>query len=182
MPSLASHAGVRPPSSHRPLSAHRANVPPINTASLGALPLPPALTGEGVPVEMGKNGKLTKNSSRDSSRSRPTTPSNNLMPSGQNSPVYTSSPTHQKTPNSAKAARRRSWMPGKHEKSTSQGGTSKAWIAGLREHVPYDINPLIDGERVRHKYSLSQMILTGCRYPNCGTIRATLWSTYSPRT
>jgi hypothetical protein len=86
--------------------------------------------------------------SRDASRSRPQTP------------VYSApgaiaqSPSRPGTPSSAKPNKRRSWMPGSGGKSEvtsieSVQYESNAWIAGLREHIPYDISPLLNGTRVR---------------------------------
>ena len=92
--------------------------------------------------------------SRDGSRSRPQTPVL-LGPGG-----IAQSPQRPGTPGSAKLNKRRSWMPGsggKSEKSQIDqvSHEPKAWIAGLREHIPYDITPLINGMRVR--FSASQM-------------------------
>jgi hypothetical protein len=86
--------------------------------------------------------------SRDGSRSRPQTP------------VYSApgliaqSPSRPGTPSSAKPNKRRSWMPGSSGKSEvapieSVQYEPNAWIAGLREHIPYDLMPLLNGTRVR---------------------------------
>jgi hypothetical protein len=65
-------------------------------------------------------------------------------------PHDTLSTSRPQTPTSAKASKRRSWLPGKADKSP--GGQeryeSQAWIAGLKEHIPYNITPLINGEKV----------------------------------
>jgi hypothetical protein len=54
------------------------------------------------------------------------------------------------TPTSAKASKRRSWLPGKADKSP--GGQDRyepqAWIAGLKEQISYNTMPLINGEKV----------------------------------
>jgi hypothetical protein len=53
------------------------------------------------------------------------------------------------TPTSGRI-KKKSWLPAKHDKQKPEDGQggAKAWIAGLREHVPYDITPLLKGERV----------------------------------
>ncbi|EXJ66659.1 uncharacterized protein A1O5_10330 [Cladophialophora psammophila CBS 110553] len=82
--------------------------------------------------------------SRETSRSRPQTP-NLLIPPGA-----TGSPGHPATPPSAKIAKKKSWLHGKSDrhKFDDGQGASMAWIAGLREHVAYDLAPLLKGERV----------------------------------
>lgn len=86
--------------------------------------------------------------SREGSRSRPQTPV--LLQPG----ALAQSPSRTGTPTSATLKKRRSWMPGSggrpdkgHVESTPS--ESKAWIAGLKEHIPYDITPLLNGTRVR---------------------------------
>ena len=85
---------------------------------------------------------------REGSRSRPQTPVLQ-PPSG-----IAQSPSRPSTPSSATLKKRRSWMPGSggrsdksHVEQTSL--EPKAWIAGLREHIAYDIAPLLNGARVR---------------------------------
>ncbi|KIW88427.1 uncharacterized protein Z519_10996 [Cladophialophora bantiana CBS 173.52] len=82
--------------------------------------------------------------SRETSRSRPQTP-NLLIPPGA-----AGSQGHPATPPSAKMAKKKSRLHGKSDrhKLDDGQGTSQAWIAGLREHVAYDLAPLLKGERV----------------------------------
>jgi hypothetical protein len=85
--------------------------------------------------------------SREGSRSRPQTPV--LLQPG----AVAQSPSRTGTPTSTTLKKRRSWMPASidrpdkgHVKQTPS--ESKAWIAGLKEHIPYDITPLLNGTRV----------------------------------
>ncbi|KIX04496.1 uncharacterized protein Z518_05366 [Rhinocladiella mackenziei CBS 650.93] len=82
--------------------------------------------------------------SRDGSRSRPQTP-NSLIPPG--AATSTGQPA---TPTSAKITKKKSWLAGKSDKHEFEDGHShqKAWIAGLREYVAYDLTPLLRGEKV----------------------------------
>ena len=86
--------------------------------------------------------------SREGSRSRPQTP---VLQPPSGIAQSTSRPS---TPSSATLKKRRSWMPGSggrldknHVEQTSL--EPKAWIAGLKEHISYDIAPLLNGSRVR---------------------------------
>ena len=86
--------------------------------------------------------------SREGSRSRPQTPI--LLQPG----AVAKSPSRTGTPTSATLNKRRSWMPGSGGRSDKghveqTPSESKAWIAGLKEHIPYDIKPLLNGTRVR---------------------------------
>jgi hypothetical protein len=45
--------------------------------------------------------------------------------------------------------KKKGWLPGKTGSPQSDGqGQQKAWIAGLREYVGYDLAPLLTGNRV----------------------------------
>lgn len=50
----------------------------------------------------------------------------------------------------AKVSKRHSWLPRKPSQETEDPGEpeSKAWIAGLRDHIPYDLSPIFRGERI----------------------------------
>ncbi|EXJ61705.1 hypothetical protein A1O7_02134 [Cladophialophora yegresii CBS 114405] len=87
--------------------------------------------------------------SRDGSRSRPQTP-NLLIPPGN-----THSPGLPATSPVAKITKKKSWLPGKSDKHKFEDGStsSKAWIAGIRDHMPYDLAPLSKGERVPDLWS-----------------------------
>ncbi|OAP64199.1 hypothetical protein AYL99_00171 [Fonsecaea erecta] len=117
-PLLSASGAVRPPSSHQSASGS-------TSASRNSSP-----------------HSLVR--SREASRSRPQTP-NLLIPPGT-----AGSPGHPATPPSAKVAKKKSWLHGKSDKHRFDDGpgASKAWIAGLREHVAYDLTPLLKGERV----------------------------------
>ena len=85
---------------------------------------------------------------REGSRSRPQTPVS-LAPGG-----VAQSPSRSGTPNATKHNKRRSWLPGSSSKSDRSQvdhdvNEPKAWIAGLKEHIPYDILPLLNGMKVR---------------------------------
>lgn len=113
---------------------------------------PPLLTGDGYvrPPSSAGSGYGSRPGSRAASpqsagsRSRPTTPS--IMQSGSDS--------RPQTPNSAKLNKRKSWLPGTKDKGKfDEKKNSQAWIAGLRDHVAYDITPLLSGERVCEHHS-----------------------------
>lgn len=111
------------------------------------LPLLPPITGSGIrpTSQHGRPyNRAISPSTRGSSGSRPQTPDTLEVP-GMSSPVSASSP------GSSKVSKRKSWIPGRGDKksldSTSEF-SNKAWIAGLREHVSYDLTPLLRGERV----------------------------------
>ena len=123
-------------------------LPPIDTMA-EALPPPPVLSEDGIARPPSSAGQLSRPSSRqasrEASRSRPTTPSL-LLPSDS-----TTSLSRPQTPDSKKVSKRRSWLPGKSDKHFADAGQynpPQAWIAGLREHVPYDLTPLLNGEKV----------------------------------
>ena len=86
--------------------------------------------------------------SREGSRSRPTTPN---LPTPLNTTSSPGSLSRPGTPNSAKQSKRRSWFPGKTDRVAANHPQNEpqAWIAGLREHIPYDLKPLLTGQKVR---------------------------------
>lgn len=87
--------------------------------------------------------------SRESSRSRPQTPTPNLLAlPGQ---VLSPPPRSPASPGSAKLSKKKGYFPGaKNDKHPFEDGESqqKAWIAGLKEHIPYDLTALLCGGRV----------------------------------
>lgn len=120
---------------------------------------PPLLTGDGLvrPPSSAGSGYGSRPGSRaaspqsNGSRSRPTTPS-----------IMTGSDSRPQTPTSAKLNKRKSWMPGSKDKGKYEDKKySQAWIAGLRDHIAYDLTPLLSGERVCmlpiHEVSRSQL-------------------------
>jgi hypothetical protein len=123
------------------------NLPPLDTMAGLSLVPPPPLSADGLPRSSSATGQLSAYSSgqasREGSRSRPTTP---VMLT----PHDNRSPSRPQTPTSAKASKRRSWLPGKAEKNAvgQERNEPQAWIAGLREHIPYSLLPLINGEKV----------------------------------
>lgn len=84
-------------------------------------------------------------SSRESSRSRPQTPNLLTIPGQPTSPVTFS-------PNSAasgKLSKKRGAVPRQEKHRFDEGESSqKAWIAGLKEHIPYDLTQLLLGDRL----------------------------------
>ena len=62
----------------------------------------------------------------------------------------TTSPGLPPTSPSAKITKKKSWLPGKSDKHKFEDGSRsrKAWIAGIPEHVAYDVNPLVSGSKV----------------------------------
>lgn len=111
---------------------------------------PPVFTDQGMaarPQSRDGRGSVRSDTagSRQSSSSRPSTP-NMLGVPGAASPVQTS-------PSSGKLSKRRSWIPGRSDKqhtgSEVEHSPAQAWIAGLREMVPYDITKLLNGDPVR---------------------------------
>ncbi|KAK5945681.1 hypothetical protein PMZ80_002888 [Knufia obscura] len=88
--------------------------------------------------------------SRDSSRSRPQTPNLLTIP-GQAASPAPHSPASPGPGNGARLAKKKSLLPGgKSDKHKFEDGESqqKAWIAGLKEHIPYDLAALLSGGRV----------------------------------
>ncbi|KAK5074073.1 hypothetical protein LTR64_006785 [Lithohypha guttulata] len=89
-------------------------------------------------------------SSRESSRSRPQTPTLLTIPGQPTSPA----PFSPATPSSAasgKLAKKRLGLSGpKQDKLKFGDGDSqqKAWISGLKEHIPYDLTQLLHGDRL----------------------------------
>ncbi len=124
-------------------------LPPIDTMATPLAP-PPVLSEDGIARPPSSAGQLSRpgsrQASREASRSRPTTPS--LLVTSDSA----TSLSRPHTPDSKKLSKRRSWLPGKSDKMFAEAGhhPPQAWIAGLREHVPYEINPLLNGEKVRY--------------------------------
>lgn len=86
-------------------------------------------------------------SSRESSRSRPQTPNLLTIPGQTSSPA----PFSPVSPGSATAKLAKKKYPGgKQDKFKFGDGESqqKAWIAGLKEHIPYDLTQLLHGDRL----------------------------------
>ncbi|KAK5449455.1 hypothetical protein LTS15_008999 [Exophiala xenobiotica] len=83
--------------------------------------------------------------SRDDSRSRPQSPAFTVPPDG----ASIGSPGRPLTATSTKI-KKKSWGPTKHERQSHEEGLSqpKAWIAGIRELVAYDLTPLLMGAKV----------------------------------
>jgi len=133
------------------LGSHEATPPPINTGPLSPLVLPPTLINHGPPKAASSHGSIqsrpnSRAGSRDGSRSRPSTPTVTAPPGSTSSPI--SRP--QATPREHKIAKRQSWHPQKPGQDAEESGNyePKAWIAGLKEHIPYDMSPVFRGERV----------------------------------
>lgn len=128
---------------HQRLSSSAMPLPPVNTA-LDALDPPPLVTAEGISRPRSRDASASRPvsvSSQEGSRSRPQTPV------GLTPVTSTSRPG---TPDSAKLGQKKSWLsmrPTKH--AADQVSTApKAWIAGLRGHIPYDLTALFNGHPV----------------------------------
>lgn len=123
------------------------SLPPLDTMASLPLAPPPPISTDGFPKPSSATGQLSAYSSgqgsREGSRSRPTTPT--MLPHYDS----LSTPRPQ-TPISAKTSKRRSWLPNKADKSPvgQERHEPQAWIAGLKEHIPYNLVPLINGEKV----------------------------------
>ena len=115
----------------------------LNTMAAMPLVPPPVISADGLPRRQSTHS--SGQASREGSRSRPTTP--NMLTPYDNLPS-----SRPQTPTSAKASKRRSWLPGKSEKSAvgQERHEPQAWIAGLKEHIPYNLEPLINGEKASH--------------------------------
>ena len=157
-----SNASVPPSTSTLPLAQspaqqklHRHRVTASSELTLeGQTPItplapPPLLTSDGFVRPPSSAGTGSRPVSRagspqsTGSRSRPATPS--LLIPGDNA-----SSSRPSTPTSTKLNKRRSWLPGSRDrgKNDNDPKRSKAWIAGLKDQVPYDLTPLLNGERV----------------------------------
>jgi hypothetical protein len=119
------------------------SLPTLNTMAAMPLVPPPMINADGLqgPQSTCSSGQA----SREGSRSRPTTP--NMLTSYDNLPS-----SRPQTPTSAKTSKKRSWLPGKSEKSLvgQERHEPQAWIAGLKERIPYNLEPLINGEKASH--------------------------------
>lgn len=127
----------------------------FNDNALPPLEPPPLLSDSGIPRPPSSNRSgpdsrpASRNSSphsRDGNRSRPQTPSLMIPHSS------TGSPARPATPNSAKISKKKTWVSGRSDKQRPEDGQGapRAWIAGLREHIPFDLTPLLIGDRVGH--------------------------------
>lgn len=86
--------------------------------------------------------RASSRQSRDGSRSRPHTPRLSMPAVASSPPVRPTSPQGVKI-------KKKGWLPGKTEAHKSDGqGQQKAWIAGLRDYVGYDLTALLTGNRV----------------------------------
>lgn len=125
-------------------------LPPLDVTATMALAPPPMIGAEGLMRPPSSTGPSSRPHSRqasvDGARSRPTTPS--LLTPNDGS----GSLSRPQTPNSHKLSKRRSWLPGvtRSDKASTDPAhlETEAWIAGLREHVAYDLGPLLRGEKV----------------------------------
>jgi hypothetical protein len=122
---------------------------------MAAMPLvpPPVISADGLPRPQSTHS--SGQASREGSRSRPTTP--NMLTPFDNLPS-----SRPQTPTSAKVSKRRSWLPGKSEKGAAgqEQHESQAWIAGLKEHIPYNLAPLINGEKASHLASSNEEVFS----------------------
>lgn len=137
-----------------PPSATIATLPDPTLPTLPITPLqpPPLLTSDGMIRPPSSAGSGSRPPSVASVRSRPQTPTFTITPVEGNSPVR---PT---TPGGTKISKRATWLPGKSPKSAKdESRKSQAWIAGLPDHIPYDLTPLLKGEPVSHELQSSNI-------------------------
>lgn len=152
-PQTPSRGKLTKPMTKSPADLH------LNTRLSFDLEPPPAFGDERVSSRPGSRDGRTPlrgdtAGSRQSSGSRPQTPTLLSVPT-------TASPARDLSPSSRKVNKRRSWIGGKSDKQSTEHGSERprtqAWIAGLRELVPYDITNLLNGEPVRrHLYSFEE--------------------------
>jgi hypothetical protein len=144
--SLSNFSGLR---TNNSLGSHDQMLPPINTGPLSPLVPPPTLVSHGPPKAASSHGSVqsrpnSRAGSRDGSRSRPSTPTIMAPPGSASSPI--SRP--QAALREHKIAKRQSRQPKKPGQEAEELVEPKAWIAGLREHIPYDMSPVFRGEKV----------------------------------
>ena len=139
-PSLAIPAsGGKLHKSTSPVSAAPRTTYPEPTLPITPLAPPPLLTGDGMFRPPSSAGSGSRPPSQGSVRSRPQTPTFAITPVDGNSPARPS------TPGSATRLKKHTWGKSSKGKNVPQ---SQAWIAGLPDHIPYDLTPLLKGERV----------------------------------
>jgi hypothetical protein len=133
------------------IASHWQMPPPISTAPFPPLAPPPALVNYGAPGPASSHGSVrsrpsSQAGSREGSRSRPSTPNTMAPPSSTSSPMSRT----QMTPKDSKISKRQSWLPKRQgqEAEDLKDHEPKAWIAGLREHIPYDMSPIFRGDKV----------------------------------
>jgi hypothetical protein len=158
LPKAASIPNISGHKSNTSITSYPPMPPPISTVSLSPLAPPPTLTNYGPPRPASSHGSTrsippSRASSRESSRSRPSTPTTMAPPGSTSSPIART----QLTPKEGKISKRHSWLPKRSGHDTENAGSQepKGWIAGLREHVPYDLSPIFRGERVCSTIRLS---------------------------
>ncbi|ETN43063.1 uncharacterized protein HMPREF1541_02221 [Cyphellophora europaea CBS 101466] len=132
---------------HKAATSQTPNQTTFPEPTLPVTPLapPPLLTGDGMVRPPSAAGSGSRPGSQASVRSRPQTPTFTITPV-EGSPIGPTTPT-----STSKLSKRSSWLPGgKSPTAKTKGGAkhSQAWIAGLPDHVPYDLTPLVKGERV----------------------------------
>jgi hypothetical protein len=175
---------ANPPTNHK-VHKHTSTLS-IEMPSVYDRPPPPALTPLTPPPLLGFHGSFRPPSSagtesrpgsgasspQSGPRSRPQTP--NIVVAqldGNNSP-------RPLTPTSGKLNKKKSWLPGKSDKQKDEEKKkAKAWIAGLRDFVNYDITPILNGEKVSTSYSLRATLTDSSRCLKYGTTKATHSST-----
>lgn len=159
--SLTKIAGHR---THTSINSHTSMMPPpISTAPFPPLAPPPTLVNYGPPRPASSHGSArsrpsSRATSREGSRSRPSTPTTIAPPGSATSPVART----QTTPRDAKVSKRHSWVPKRSGNGPDVVGSQepKAWIAGLREHIPYDLSPIFRSEKVCRAVLLPAKLLT----------------------
>lgn len=164
LPKSASLSKIAGPRAHTPINSHTPIMPPpISTTPLSPLPPPPTLVNYGQPRPASSHGSVrskpsSRETSREGSRSRPSTPTTMGPPGRANSPIART----QTASRDSKISKRHSWLPKKPGHGPDELGSQepKAWIAGLPEHIPYDLSPIFRGEKVCRAILLLANVLT----------------------
>lgn len=133
---------------HRPSTPDFAYNPPVLQPPPTFHETVAGITSRPTSRPQSRDGRLSHDASdSDSVRSRPQTPVLLLPPTASHpSPLYTTSPVQ-----NAKLAKKKSSIPTKSEKHQFDQGPNghssenKAWIAGLKEHIPYNLTDLLEG-------------------------------------
>lgn len=137
----------------RPAVRHASSPEPHSVASRPK-------TSYGVPDDLDVNTPLQPPPSlldinQDLNEPGPSSPQQSRSRQGNRS--TSAAPARSKTPDVQAHNRRRSWMPGKTSSvifdspdpsEESQNHGFDAWVAGLDQKIPYDLTPLVRGERV----------------------------------
>ena len=161
--SAAPSPSASPTSSHRLQKQRLTSTSDLNlnASSIPTLEPPPTFreTASGITPRPSsrpatRNGTLDYASDRESSRSRPQTPVRLQVPGS----IAASAPSSPASPaGQGKLSKKKATLPGgRLDKTRFDDGEShqRAWIAGLKEHIPYDLTPLLTGDKVTELWDI----------------------------